>query len=128
MARRKREEERKRIERRGEIDEPSVILLHPRYNTPTDAVSSTVAIKLPSTRWFEAYINYEYGCSGRRRYTYLADHLSDKEPYDLGDDEKECRKAIEGHRSLLVEEANDDVRHEDEIDDNSTGKMVVRIG
>lgn len=87
-----------------------------------------MAIKLPSIRWFDAYGYYECGRTGRRRYTYLADHLSDKEPYNLGDDEKEYGEAIKGHRSLLVEEMYDDVRHEDEIDNNGTGKMVVRIG
>ena len=57
----------------------------------------------------------------------MADQFSDQEPYDLGDHEKECGKTIEGHRSLLVEEVNNDVGHENEIDDNSAGKMVVRI-
>ena len=46
----------------------------------------------------------------------------------MGDHEKECIKTMEVHRSLLVEEVNDDVCHEDEIDDDGAGKMVVRIG
>ena len=50
-------------------------------------------------------------------HTYLTQGLPDQKPQDLGEHEQERGEGVPVHRARLVEHAEDDVRHEEEIDE-----------
>lgn len=108
-----------------------MILLHAKCNTPTAAVSNTVATKEPSSLCgvtpcvAVTYISFSKQRAKRNEETYVTDDFVEEEVVQLAENKEHSGEDVIPDRSKLVEHAENNVQHETEVQQSSAAAQQV---